>query len=67
MTSRTKAIEAMAQHLVNTDERSARRTCAQLISIYEQQMQLRPDTATLKLEDKQVKVTRWTTAWEVEQ
>lgn len=67
MTSRTKAIEAMAQYLVSTDERSARRTCAQLISIYEQQMQLRPDTATLKLEDKQVKVTRLTSAWEVEQ
>ena len=65
MTSRTKAIEAMAHYLVSTEERSARRTCAQLISIYEQQMQLRPDTATLKLEDKQVKVTRWTSAWEV--
>lgn len=67
MTSRTKAIEAMAQYLVNTDERSAHRTCAQLISIYEQQMQLRPDIATLKLEDKQVKVTSWSSAWEVEQ
>lgn len=67
MTSRTKAIEAMAQYLVNTDERSARKTCAQLATIYEQQMQLRPDIATLKLEDKQVRVSRWTSAWEVEQ
>ena len=67
MTSRTKAIEAVAQHLVNTDERSARKTCAQLATIYEQIMQLRPDISTLKLEDKQVKVARLTSAWEVEQ
>lgn len=67
MTSRNKAIEAMAQYLVNTEERSARRTCAQLATIYEQQMQLRPVISTLKLEDKQVKAERWVTAWEVEQ
>lgn len=67
MTSRTKAIEAMAQYLVSTDERSARKTCAQLATIYEQRMQLRPDIATLHIEDKQVKVTRLTSAWEVEQ
>lgn len=67
MTSRTKAIEAMAQYLVSTDERSARKTCAQLATIYEQRMQLRPDTATMLDNGKQVKAERWVTAWEVEQ
>ena len=67
VTTRTKAIEAMAQYLVSTDERSARKTCAQLATIYEQIMQLRPDISTLKLEDKQVKVARLASAWEVEQ
>lgn len=63
MTSRTKAIEAMAQYLVSTNERSARKVAAQLATIYEQTVGLRPDVSTLKTSDGFVRAERWTTNW----
>lgn len=55
----------MAKYMVETEDTSARKVAAQLATIYEQTVGLRPDTATIRKEDGFVKTERWTTSWEI--
>lgn len=63
MSNRQEAIQKMAKYMVETEDTSARKVAAQLATIYEQTVGLRPDVSTLKTSDGFVRAERWTTNW----
>ena len=67
MTSRSKAIEKIAHYLVANEQTSARKVAAEIVTMYEQTVGLRPDTGTLiQVSGESIKAARWVTNWDVD-
>ena len=65
MTSRSKAIEKIAHYLVANEQTSARKVAAEIVTLYEQTVGLKPDVSTLLFQGKHFKAERYITQWQL--
>lgn len=65
MSNRQQAIEKIARFLVANEDMSARKVAAEIVTLYEQTVGLRPVVHTILENGEYRKITAWTTPLEV--
>lgn len=64
MSNRQQAIEKIARFLVANEDMSARRVAAEIVTLYEQTVGLRPEISSVISCRGTNKAERWVTHWE---
>ena len=64
MSNRQQAIEKIARFLVANEDMSARRVAAEIVTLYEQTVGLRPEISSVISCRGINKAERWVTQWE---